>query len=311
MTIITITPNTVLDQVLIVEALHKGKSLKAVEALQAMGGKPTDAAYILGELGVPSVAWGFAAGITGMKIAQMLQERGVTVEFTQVNGESRLIVLIIDQSDRTQTTISTSTLEVLPEHITALKTRYEQSLSAATVVVLGGSMPNGVTPQLYTELIALAKTRGIPVVFDAGEPNLSAGLAAQPDYIKPNREELAGLVGYPIDSIETAYKAGREILEKHGTIPVITLREQGGIAVLPDRAYFIPPQQVEVISAAGAGDAVLAGIAASIHQGQSIEEGLRLGFAAAAAVLLSPGTANCSRADVQAFLPKIELNPYP
>jgi len=80
--------------------------------------------------------------------------------------------------------------------------------------------------------------------------------------------------------------------------------------VLPDRAYRIPPLKVDVVSPAGSGDAVLAGLAGSIYRGQPIEEGLRLGFAAATAVVLLPGTADCRRNDVERFLPQIELIPY-
>jgi fructose-1-phosphate kinase PfkB-like protein len=83
------------------------------------------------------------------------------------------------------------------------------------------------------------------------------------------------------------------------------------LAVLPDRAYRIPPLKVDVVSAAGAGDAVLAGITASVFRHQPIEEGLRLGFAAATAVLMQPGTADCRRVDVEAFMPQIELIPHP
>ena len=61
--------------------------------------------------------------------------------------------------------------------------------------VLGGTLPAGMKPEFYTDLIALARVRNIPVIFDAGEPNLSAGLKSKPSYIKPNRDELGGLVG--------------------------------------------------------------------------------------------------------------------
>ena len=78
-----------------------------------------------------------------------------------------------------------------------------------------------------------------------------------------------------------------------------------------DRAYRIPPLPVEVVSAAGAGDGMLAGIAASIYRGEPIEEGLRLGTACASAVCLMPGTADCRREDVERFLPEVRLSSYP
>jgi fructose-1-phosphate kinase PfkB-like protein len=177
--------------------------------------------------------------------------------------------------------------------------------------VLGGTLPKGVEPTFYTGAIQRARARNIPVIFDAGEPNLSAGLAARPTYIKPNEDELSGLIGSPVTDLAAAYTAGKQILDTYGTSPIMTFGGEGALAVLPGRAYHIPPLKIEVVSAAGAGDAVLAGLAASIERGQPVEEGLRLGLAAASAVCLMPGTAECRLEDVEAFLPQIELIPYP
>ena len=87
--------------------------------------------------------------------------------------------------------------------------------------------------------------------------------------------------------------------------------EDGALAILKDRSYRIPPLPIAVSSPAGAGDAVLAGLAHAIHQRQPIEAGLRLGIAAATAVCLHPATAAYDIADMQRFLPLVELIPYP
>jgi 1-phosphofructokinase family hexose kinase len=276
-----------------------------------MGGKPTDASWILGELGIPSLALGFAAGTFGQKVEAMLRARGVITDFIQVGGETRLSTIIVAEDSPGQTTITTATLDVSPQHIAALTAKYEHALDGATCIVLGGTLPRGVEASIYPEYIEMARARSIPVVFDAVEPYLSAGICAHPTVVKPNRAELSGLAHEKIDSLGAAYRAGRAILERFGVVPVITLDTEGGLAVLPDRAYRIPPLNVNVVSASGTGDAVLAGLAAAFHRNQPIEEGLRLGFAAAAAVLLQPGTADCRREDVENFLPQIELIPYP
>ena len=83
------------------------------------------------------------------------------------------------------------------------------------------------------------------------------------------------------------------------------------LAVLREGCYRIPPIEVDVSSPAGAGDAVLAGLAHAIHHGSPIEDGLRLGVAAATAVCLQPGTAAYDVADMRRFLPQVELIPFP
>jgi len=309
--IVTVTANTTIDLTLFVASFQMNRTMRATSNVQSMGGKPTDASWILGEIGIPSLALGFAAGPMGRKAEILLESKGVTHDFIQVGGETRINVVIVSEDGAGQATVTTSTLEVSPEHIEALRLRFESALHEATCVVLGGTLPKMMTPLFYTDFIGIARKRGIPVIFDADEPNLSSGLAAQPTYIKPNQHELEALTKQPINTVEDAYRAGREVYERTGTCPIITLGAEGGLAILPDRAYRIPPLELEVVSASGAGDGMLAGLAAAVSKGQPIEEGLRLGTAAASAVCLMPGTADCRKADVERFLPLVELIPYP
>ncbi len=308
--ILTLTPNTTIDHTVFVSGFQMNRTIRATRSVFGMGGKPTDASWILGALGITSHAIGFAGGAIGQKVEDMLHSRQITTEFVQVEGESRINTVIVSEDGSGQSTITTSTLEVRPGHIDALLGIYKAALDKASCVVIGGSLPKGVTPDFYTTAIKTARARNIPVIFDAGEPNLSAGLAGQPTYIKPNQDELAGLVGAPVPDMASAYAAGRRILDQYGTAPIMTFGSEGALVVLPERAYHIPPLKIDVVSAAGAGDAVLAGLAASIERGQPIEEGLRLGFATATAVCLLPGTADCRPEDVEHFLPLIALIPY-
>ncbi|MFN8380134.1 MAG: 1-phosphofructokinase family hexose kinase [Anaerolineae bacterium] len=311
MTILTVTANTTIDLTVFVPAWQPDTTIRATHTVQSMGGKPADASFILGELGIGSLATGFVAGVTGQKVVQLLEGRGATCDFVWVEGETRTNVVVIDESAGTHTTVTTTTMTVGEAEQTALLDKVGEALSDASVLVTGGTLPHGVAPTFYADLIHLARAAGVPVIFDAAEPNLSAGLAAGPTITKPNRDELTALLGRPVRTIEDAYEAGRDLHARYGVIPIITLGGDGALAVLPERAYRVPPIPVEVVSPAGAGDAVLAGMAASFERGQPLEDGLRLGFAAATAVLLQPGTADCRKADVEAFLAQVQLLPYP
>jgi 1-phosphofructokinase family hexose kinase len=308
--ILTVTGNTTVDLTLFLSEFVQQRTIRATDAVYSPGGKPTDASYILGELGIRSKAIGFYAGATGRKLERMLQAKGADVDFIEVEGETRICVNIVVPSEAWQTTITTVTMEVLPKHLAALREKYIALLPETTCVVLGGTLPRGMDETFYTDFIALARSQGIPVIFDAAEPNLSAGLKSQPNYIKPNHHELEGLVGYPIETTADAFRAGQTVLERFGVSSIISLGSEGGLAVLPPAAYRIPPLDITVVSATGAGDAILAGLAASIFRNQPVEDGLRLGFAAASAVCLMPGTADCRREDVERLLPQVQLIPY-
>jgi 1-phosphofructokinase family hexose kinase len=309
--IVTVTVNTGVDRVLFVPSFKLNSTMRAGQSVLSMGGKATDAAWILGELGFPARALGFAAGLTGQQMVAMLEAKGVQPDFILVGGETRTNTVTVVQDTGDSFTITTSTLHVEPAHIEALRARYIDALANAGCVVIGGSLPAGVSPLLYRDFVRQAEGQGIPVILDAvGEP-LGAGLAGKPHFIKPNRDELASFAGRAIEGLADAHAVGREIQTRYGVSPIITLGGAGALAVLPERTLFIPPLRVEVVNAAGSGDAVVAGLAWALAENQPVEEGLRLGFAAAAAVTLTPGTADCRRADVERLKPLVELRSYP
>ena len=309
--IVSLTPNTTIDLTVFVDRLQTNTTLRATQTVYSLGGKPTDAAWILGRMGVGSLALGLAAGSIGEKVKTLLEDFGVRTDFVAAEGETRINTVIIDQNSGEHTTITSASMMVRPAHLDLLRERYLAALEQATVVITGGSLPPGMKPDFYFDAIELARAHDVPVIFDASEPNLSAGLSARPDFIKPNEHELSALAGRKLKTDAEHYEAGREILERYGTQVVITMGKDGALAILRDRGYRIPPIPVEVSSPAGAGDAVLAGLAHAIYQEQPLEEGLRLGMAAATAVCLQPGTAAYDIVDMQRFLPQVELIPYP
>jgi 1-phosphofructokinase family hexose kinase len=308
--ILTVTPNSAIDQTVFVNPFRKNTTIRATGSILSMAGKAADASFILGTLGYPTLATGFAAGAIGQIMARLLRERGAQSEFVQVGGETRLHTVIVDESDRTATTLTVATLQVSPEQVSALLQQCATLLPSASCLIAGGTLPKGITADLYIDLIRLARAQHVPVILDTVEPHLSAALPAGPTYIKPNQDELAQFAGQAVTSPAQAYRIGRSIYERFGVQPIITLGREGALAVLAHTTYWIPPLAIEVVSPAGAGDAVLAGLAAALERQQPIEAGLRLGMAAAAAVCLMPGTADCRPADVERLLPQVQLLPF-
>jgi 1-phosphofructokinase family hexose kinase len=307
--IVSVTANTSMDYIVFIKQLEQNKTIRATQMIESIGGKPTDASWILGELGVPSYALGFSAGFNGERIKGFLHSRGVITDFIPVGGESRRNLILISE-EGWQTAITTNSLIIDADHLAIMRAKYLAALDTATLVILGGTLPYGLTADFYTDYIALARAKHIPVIFDAAEPNLSAGLQSRPTYVKPNKDELSGLIGRRVESLDEAYQAGRTIYERYGTISVITLGGEGGLAVLPDRAYHIPIIPVNVVNAAGAGDAVLAGLGYAVAKNLPIEDGLRIGFGAATATVTMPGTAECRRDDIWRYAALVELIPY-
>ena len=310
--ILSVTINTAIDWTLVIPHFASNETMYVDQNVWGMSGKPSDASWILGELGVSTTAMGFAAGLPGKKMEELLHMKGVQTDFVQVEGETRLNVHVIDRVNRGQSTIVTDTLVVKPAHAVELIKRYTTALGKAKAAIVGGRISRELEKNILVDLVRLARERDIPVALDTSGKYIQAILEAHPTVIKLNCVELSTLAGKQVITIEDAYTAAHEVLDKYGTEVIVTMGgANDSLAVLKEHSYVIPaPEVKEVVSTFGAGDGVLAGLGYALGEGKSMEEGLRLGFAAAGAVIMTLGPANCHKADVDKLLPTIQLIPF-
>ena len=307
--ILTVTLNTGLDHTLFMDQLRLGYTQKVRASTMSMAGKPADASWVLSTLGIPNLATGFAAGELGKKMEAMLRQRGAQTDFLWVAGETRLNTVLVVDGDSLQTTLTTETLQITPADIVAFYEKQAGLLQRSDAMIIGGSAPRMVGPEVYRDLVAAAAERGVPVVLDASGPYLAYGLQGCPTVIKPNQQELEAFVERPLPRPEDVLAAARELRERHSVSVIATLGKDGAFAVLPGRDYFIPALDVPMVSPAGAGDATVAGLSVALANRQPLEEGVRLGLAAAAAVVMQPGTADCRKEDVERLSKEIKLIP--
>jgi 1-phosphofructokinase family hexose kinase len=306
--IVTLTPNTGIDHTVQVSDFELNRTIRAIDSAWGMGGKATDASWMLGRIGVPSRALGFAAGPNGGRMEEMLRERGVETDFVWVEGETRLNTVVVIPGQG-QSTITSSSLIVSPQHVLEFQRRYRTALRGASCVVMGGSLPHGVPPDFYAQAIEQAHSFGVPVIFDSSGPSLLSGVKSHPDVIKPNLAEVNELVGYLPTSREEAQTVAQKLHKELQTNVILTLGEEGAIAVFGENAYFIHPLSVPVVSSAGAGDGVLAGMALAYLRQEPLEYGLRHGFALAGAILRTLATADLLVEDYRHLLPQICITP--
>ena len=307
--IITLTPNTGIDHTVQISSFQLNNTIQARDSAWGMGGKATDVSWILGKLGIPNRARGFAAGSNGLRMEKMLQERGVETDFVWVGGETRLNTIVVVPGQG-QTTITAASLDVSSEHVSEFAVRYTQALQDASCLVVGGSIPHGVPVEFYSEVIVRAHEKKVPVIFDSSGPSLLAGLKSRPTLIKPNLAELGDLLGYIPKSLSDICQAAGKLQEEFLSNVIVTMGDEGAVAVFEKSSYLIQPLSIPVTSAAGAGDGVLAGMALAYSRGESPEYGLRHGFALAGAILQTLATADFLIEDYQELLPQICISSF-
>ena len=152
--ILTVTPNTALDRVLFIDHFAFGETVRASAVVESMGGKGCIVAWVLAQLGTPSMATGLAGGETGHRMEAMLQAAGVQTDFVWVNGETRTNYVLASTHDGGQGIItvagppvSASESERLARHVMSL-------LDGADALLCGGTLPQGMPLDWYTPIIA-------------------------------------------------------------------------------------------------------------------------------------------------------------
>ena len=306
--IITVTVNPAVDLTVTLDEFVPGDANRIISSRTDPGGKGVNVSRVLLELGCESLAMGFVSGARGRFIEQTLQEQGIYTDFLHTPGQTRTNVTIIDRKHNTATTLNEPGPTTDPHHVHSLLQRLRKQLSPGDWLIIGGSVPPGVDPGLYAEIIRLAKDRGARCIVDAdGQPLLRA-MAERPFLVKPNRTEVERILGRISRHDEPLQEAAEQIHAVGVEVVVLSQGAQGAVVVSSEGAFRVYPPAVPAISTVGTGDAMVAGLVQVLSQGGSLEEALRLGAAAGAAAALTPGTLLCRRADVVRLLPKVQVH---
>ena len=303
--ILTVTPNTALDRVLFVEGFAFGETVRAQSAADGMGGKGAVTSWVLGQLGTPSLATGFAAGETGRHMEAILRRDGVVTDFLWVEGETRTNYVLARVADGVQGTVTVSGLALGPDDPGRLRAHVEALLPESDLLLCGGSLPAGMPVDWYVPLIGRGRELGIPTLLDASDQFLAPNAAACPTMIKPNGAEASRLLGRAIDSVEEAACGAAELARRGIETVIITLGQRGAVAATDEGLYVVPPVPVRVVNTAGAGDGFNAGLIQARLRGEGWAAALRWAGAVATAVLLTPGTGEVRADDVRALYPRV------
>jgi len=143
------------------------------------------------------------------------------------------------------------------------------------------------------QLIGAARERGRPVIVDPKGNDYGRYRGAT--VITPNRRELSEASGMPVDSVEAIVAAARHIIESAGIESVLVTRSQDGMTYVAGDPQAEPlhfeAAAREVFDVSGAGDTVVAVLAAALGRGLPIAAGIELANAAAGIVVGKMGTA--------------------
>lgn len=213
-------------------------------------------------------------------VLQVAPGRQTTIKTRFVAGNQQLL----RADEETLAAISDIALDRL------LAAAGEQMAQAGALVL--SDYGKGVLPaRVAAGLIEIARGRGVPVVVDPKGADWERYRGAA--VVTPNRKELAEAAGLPTGSDAEIAAAARALIDRCGIETILVTRSQEGMTLVPrdGEATHLPAQAREVFDVSGAGDTVVATVAAALASGAPLVEAAQLANVAAGIVVGKVGTA--------------------
>ena len=301
--ILTVTPNAALDITYEVDELVAHQSHRVTTVRQRAGGKGVNVASVLARMGHPVIATGLVGGSAGDEIRADLDARGVAARFVDGGGSSRRTVNVVSALHGDATIFNEPGPELTGPGWRASVTALDDLMgeSAATVVVLSGSLPRGVPDDAYAELVALGHKHGARVIVDADGAALRGALPSRPDLLAPNRAELARATGTP------DLTAGAAALRELGARDVLVSCGADGLVLMPEQGAGWQARLPLALSGnpTGAGDALVAALAAGLADGSTWPQIVQDAVTWSAAAVLQPMAGEIDPDDVARLAPQV------
>jgi 1-phosphofructokinase len=307
--ITTVTLNPALDRTVIIPGFRAGAVNRVERMTDRPGGKGVNVAAALAARGQAAVAaLGFLGRDNEEVFTAFFGERGIEDRCLRLPGSTRVGIKISDPVRGETTDINFPGLTPSPGDLDSL--RAQVALLEGGWCVLAGSLPPGVAPGIYRELIATLKNRGVRTVLDTSGDALREALAAAPEIIKPNVHELEALLGRTLTTVAAVVAAARELIAGGVKLVVVSRGAEGACFVTDEEAVNAVPPAVEVHGTVGAGDAMVAGIVTSQILRLSLVECARraTAFSLSALTRTEEDSAAAESASVETFLSRVQVN---
>jgi 1-phosphofructokinase family hexose kinase len=269
-------------------------------------------ARALKSLGQPVIATGLAGGATGTRIVDALTEDSILNSFVRIHEESRTNTSVLDPTNGQHTEINERGPSVSLQELELFRDKLLYLAQGASMCVFAGSLPRGLDPGVYAELIRDVRKLGVLTVVDAEGDPLRLAMRAEPDVVTPNELEAEELVGHEFNGVDDRAQAVFEMTRLGAGEAIMTVPDGCYAWLLEDGSpvlHRVRVEEQEARSSIGSGDAFLAGYVAARYIGQPPVDCLRFAVACGAestqhfgAGILDPGRVERLLGEVSAEL---------
>lgn len=203
--ILTVTLNPSIDVSYPLDHLKIDTVNRVKTVRKTAGGKGLNVSRVIHMLDHKITATGFIGGYFGKWLENQLDQDGIAHDFFPINAETRSSIAVLHDGGK-QTEILEPGPTIAEEDAQKFLNHFDALLDKSDLITISGSMPQGLPTDYYTQMIAHAGKKNVKVLLDTSGATLKSALEApvKPLLIKPNEEELAGLLQREVDKTDYA-----------------------------------------------------------------------------------------------------------
>jgi D-beta-D-heptose 7-phosphate kinase/D-beta-D-heptose 1-phosphate adenosyltransferase len=195
---------------------------------------------------------------------------------------------------------------ITPAQEVEVRSAFDRSLAGISAIVVSDYAKGMVTADICCHVIEHGRRQGIPVLMDPKGSNYSKYKGATA--ICPNRSELAQIVHASPRDIDTLLDRSRGLRRELALDWLLVTLSEHGIAIVGEGGIDrFPAQAKEVFDVSGAGDCVIATVAACLGCGLRLSDAVQLANIAAGIVVSKAGTVPVSASQLKHAIHGAEL----
>ena len=298
--------NTAIDRLIRLDTLRPGEVSRALDEQAYPGGKGLHVAQTIAALGERVQLVGLVDPAHRNMIGRLMCERGVLFHGIEVTDNLRTCIALQDANGQITEILGQGPLLDGAQQ-EALLRAFRRGVDDSELIVLSGSLPRGFPSTTYAELAAHVRDAGKRCLIDAGGELLQHAARTRPFLVKPNRDEIAELLGRSIGDLAAAVDAVRELRAGGIAMPVVTMGALGAVAADASGVWHASIELEQVRNTVGSGDCLLAGMTVGMARNMNLEGILRLGVACGSANAQGQETGFVERRAVETLLAKVRV----
>lgn len=220
---------------------------------------------------------------------EVMQKEGIdTGHITQSPAlpTGAAMILLESASGENQIVIAPGAASLLSLEQTAA---YTEAIAASDIFMTNFEVPF----EIACEGLKIARRNGIITLLDPAPARLlPREILELVDYITPNETEAEKLTGKSVANVDDAVSAGRFLCAQGAGTALITLGDEGVVAVTGQTTAHTAARSVEpVIDTTGAGDAFNGALAARLAGGSDLQTAINFAIAGATLSVMKNGAA--------------------